>query len=282
MNLEFTVEIASDFLPFLDVQVKLEDDHFDLSVYRKSTNTNVLLNFNAITPNKWKSSLICCLLLRAWKICSSTELFSDEVDKLCKIFCQNGYPMSYFDSVYKRFYIRMRNVISNSSIDEESYDFVIKLPYIGKASKTFAKKLSDIVFIKFNVKIHVVYKSCKMSSFFSLKDITPFALTSKVVYQYKCFRDENITYIGETTRPLEIRVEEHMPEEKQKTAVGKHIAKCDSCRARTLALSDFRVLKKCRTNGETRIMEALLIKRKAPVINRQLHLSGASFILTVY
>ena len=183
----------------------------------------------------------------------------------------------------------MRNVIStgnsstgNSSIDEESYYFVIKLPYIGKASKIFAKKLSDIVFKKFNVKIHVVYKSCKLSSFFSLKDITPLALTSKVVYQYKCFRDENITYIGETTRPLEKRVEEHMSEKKPKTAVGKHIAKCDSCRARTLALSDFRVLKKCRTNGETRIMEALLIKRKAPVINRQLHLSGASFILTVY
>ena len=97
--------------------------------------------------------------------------------------------------------------------------------------------------MKFGVEIYVVYKSCKLSSFFSLKDSTPLPLTSNVVYQYKCFRDESITYIGETTRPLQVRVDEHLAA-KKKTAVGKHISSCDTCKKSKLYLSEFHIMKR--------------------------------------
>ena len=76
-NLEFTVELATDTLPFLDVNVELNDNDVQLSIYRKKTDTNVLLNFDAVTPIKWKEGLIFCLLHRAWTVCSNTELFSN-------------------------------------------------------------------------------------------------------------------------------------------------------------------------------------------------------------
>ena len=47
-NLEFTVEVATSSLPFLDVNVKLRNIELELSVYRKLTNTNVIINFSPI------------------------------------------------------------------------------------------------------------------------------------------------------------------------------------------------------------------------------------------
>ena len=38
-------------LPFLDVHVQIRENELDLSVWRKETDTGILLNFNAISPN---------------------------------------------------------------------------------------------------------------------------------------------------------------------------------------------------------------------------------------
>ena len=49
-DIRFTVEKATTFstLNFLDVQIKLLDNGYETCVWRKPTNTGVLLNFNAI------------------------------------------------------------------------------------------------------------------------------------------------------------------------------------------------------------------------------------------
>ena len=103
-----------------------------------------------------------------------------------------------------------------------------------------------------------------------------------MVYLFACSRDVNTTYIGETTRPLAVRVKEHLSLGKKLTAVGTHIKNCDGCKNHNFTLDNFEVLKRCPTAGATRINEALLIRRHSPLINKQLYLSGASFVLTVY
>ena len=229
-NLEFTVETATDTLPFLDVSVKLQDDSVDLCIYRKKTNTNVLMNFNAVAPTQWKVGLILCLLNRAWKICTSTELFSNEVIKIKQIFVENGYPVSFLNRVCEKFHNNLYNTTDNSEVsDHEEPNIVLKLPFINKPSKVFAKRMKNLILKKFNVKLIILYKSCKLSTFFSLKDSTPLPLISNAVYKFSCLRDANITYIGETTRPMELRVEEHLSLSKNKTAVGKHIVQCNAC-----------------------------------------------------
>ena len=79
--------------------MKLEDDGFETSVYRKKTHTSVFLNYNAIAPTAWKRGLIFCLLHRAKMICSSLSLFWEEVDVLRHMFTRNGYTHSFFDLV---------------------------------------------------------------------------------------------------------------------------------------------------------------------------------------
>ena len=51
--------------------VKKFSAHPNTLVYRKPTNTNLILNFNALCPTKWKSGLIPCFLNRAKRMCSS-------------------------------------------------------------------------------------------------------------------------------------------------------------------------------------------------------------------
>ena len=63
-------------LNFLYVQIKLLDNGYETCVWRKPTNTGVLLNFNAICPAAWKIGLITCLLHRAKLVCSNCELYS--------------------------------------------------------------------------------------------------------------------------------------------------------------------------------------------------------------
>ena len=75
-NIKFTVELLSDTIPFLDVEIRLNETGI--------TNTNLILNFNALYSAKWKSGLILCFLNRTKRICSSDFLFDKEVNKLKK------------------------------------------------------------------------------------------------------------------------------------------------------------------------------------------------------
>ena len=73
-NILFTMEKSTDVrtIAFLDVQIELNESSYNIWVWRKPTNTGLLLNFNAICPQTWKSSLIMCLLLRAKKKSAQT------------------------------------------------------------------------------------------------------------------------------------------------------------------------------------------------------------------
>ena len=61
-NIKFTVELPSNTIPFLDVEIRLNETGIDTWVYRKPTNTNLIFNFNTLCPTKWKSGLILCFL----------------------------------------------------------------------------------------------------------------------------------------------------------------------------------------------------------------------------
>ena len=102
-SIKFTVEEATETLPFLDVEIKLKEDSYDSWVWRKKTHTGVMLNYNAIAPTKWKFGLIICLLNRIWDICSSRMHFNKEVEILKNIFISNGYPAQFFDSAFLGF-----------------------------------------------------------------------------------------------------------------------------------------------------------------------------------
>ena len=92
-NLKFTKEQSVTSLPFLDVNVTINNaGEIKTSVWRKSSNTGLMMNFSAACPKFWKTGLIFYLLHRANIICSSQTVFNTEVTKLKKLFFANHYP----------------------------------------------------------------------------------------------------------------------------------------------------------------------------------------------
>ena len=96
-------ESVNNVLAFLDTSICIKGNNFESCVYRKSTNTDVLLNFDAVCPVTWKKGVILGALNRAKIICSTRELFLSEVEELKTIFFKNGYSMKFFDKVFSVF-----------------------------------------------------------------------------------------------------------------------------------------------------------------------------------
>ena len=167
---------------------------------------------------------------------------------------------------------------------KKEYLFRIGEPYCGKPSHEFAERLSTLVKVKFQVDLAVYYNSFKTGSYFDLKCLTPHALLSNIVYKFTCSRDATMSYIDMTTRHLGIRAHEHLSLQlnSKKSAVKNHILACERCKSGSLTENDFKVVQKCNNEYETKIQEALFIKKQNPRLNSQLYASGSSFLLNVF
>ena len=82
-------------------------------------------------------------------------------------------------------------------------------------------------------------------------------------------------------RHLSTRAKEHLNlADRRKSAIKDHLYSCDIC-SNNLDMDSFTILKKCNSEYETKIHEALLIKKRGPKLNKQVYASGASFLRKV-
>ena len=94
-NLEFTLERSVDGkLPFLDTEVKQISNQLHTNVYRKPTDTGLIMQYTSICPKSWKHGLINFYLNRALNICSSFTAFKDELTKIKNLLLKNQYSIN--------------------------------------------------------------------------------------------------------------------------------------------------------------------------------------------
>jgi hypothetical protein len=226
------------------------------------------------------------MLYRAWNICSSYDLFTKEASKLKDMFYQNGYHTSFFIDIYNQFLASKYSPKRQKT--EMDIKMLLKIPYFGKPSIIFKNKIKELVKRHFDTDIVCVYQSFKVSNYFSLKCQSPAYLDSNVVYKYTCLRDDGLFYIGKTKRHLGIRVAEHLAVRNRTglTEITKHIQDCADCldgvQDGRVGLDHFQILSRCRSNYETEIQEAFLIRKQQPKINKQMFNSGASYFVKVF
>ena len=93
-----------------------------------------------------------------------------------------------------------------------------------------------------------------------------------------------MTYIGMSTHHLVTRAREHLQlnSNSAKSAISQHISSCQTCQNSNLDVSSFKVIRNCHNEYETKIQEALLIKKLTPRLNSQLYANGCSFLLNVF
>ena len=169
-NIKFTSEIEeNNCMSFLDIKITRELNSFSTSVYRKPTFSGAFTTFDSFIPLSYKTGLIWSLLYRAFSLCSSFELFHQEILKLKDIFKRNGYPISFIDNCVKRFldkvFIKKKTLLTASK-----KQLVCVLPFIGKTSLQLRSRL--VKSIQGNLQfcsLKVVFQSpCKLRSLFPL------------------------------------------------------------------------------------------------------------------
>ena len=104
-KIQFTYELAGDnTLTFLDTKIKWQHGHFETSVYRKDTNTDLYIHWESPAPHTWKRSTLGGLVY-IYTVCSEKHLLDQELEHLKTTFAEiNGYPTK----VIKRFLDNLR------------------------------------------------------------------------------------------------------------------------------------------------------------------------------
>ena len=163
------------------------------------------------------------------------------------------------------------------------------MPFIGKPSIVFKQRFSRLIksISTTGINVSIVFQSCKVKDFFSLKSRCSKALKSCCVYQFTCQSDSDVSYIGQTSRHLGVRAKEHLDVESENpSAIGRHILGCkgcmDSLKKGELTHDNFSIIKSGRSKFDTEILEALLINRHNPKINKQGCSAGFALTLNVF
>ena len=98
-NLSFTMELPVDNkISFVGMEIRRDGSKVETQVYRKSTNTGLLLHFNSYTDKRYKEGLLKTMIHRGYALSSTTEAFDQECSRLRSTFTRLDYPIGLIDS----------------------------------------------------------------------------------------------------------------------------------------------------------------------------------------
>ena len=267
-NVKFTCAHAEEgHLPFLDVDVMVNDNDIQFAVYRKPTFTGRLLNYNFLVPKVWKLNTVTSMVYRAYHLTSNWQLFHDEIIKIKNILMFNDYPKWWLNRAVRNF---LNNIFdkrddSNNISNTFTNFYIIKIPFWGTPSIKLKKDINCILRKLNNKKVKVCFYMKRLSSYFSLKDKDCVSLLSNIVYKYTCPVDQGITYVGETKRQLIRRAQQHNTN--INSGIYRHLQNCQACT--TQFYSNFTLVSKACNAHDLEIKESLVIKNLKPCLNTQ-------------
>ena len=239
-----------------------------LNTYHKPTYSGLLLNFHSFTPFSYKTSLIKCLIDRAFKISNNPQSFEEDLKVIKDNLIKNSYPPPLINKIVNNFLNKKHSNNENETQSKPEISY-FKLPYIGKYSDEIkCKKLHKLAkkYRKDDFNIKIVFNSFKIKNYFSYKDLVPNDLKSFLVYKFTCAHC-NVRYIGETTRHFKKRIGEHLRTDRQ-SHVFKHLSLDPDCFDKSDAKC-FKILDKANSQYSVKIKEALHIDWEKPELNTQ-------------
>ena len=160
------------------------------------------------------------LIARAFLVCSTDYFLQMELEHLEKVFVKvNGYPKWL---IYNTIKTKRNKKFTSEQIDVEIEDapdvaeedkvkkiLQIVLPYQGQKGESIMRRLTNTINKTLpQTTTRVTYKGTRLSTKFNIKDREKIENVHDVVYEAKC-PDCPQNYIGETSRHLVERVDEH-------------------------------------------------------------------------
>ena len=130
-NINFTIKKENvGSLSFLDAKICRKSGKFVTSVYRKSTFSGILTNYESFIPTYQKIEFLHTLLQRSFSIWCDFKTFHFEIDHLKTILIKNNYPLNFIDSCIKSFLNKLHTpkVVAPNVPKRNVF---VKLPFLG-------------------------------------------------------------------------------------------------------------------------------------------------------
>ena len=228
-NIKFTLDIEeNECLPFLDVLVsRSADGVVSTSLYRKDTFSGLMMQYDSFVPVSYKKSLVNGLIHRAWKICSSSELFQSELTYIKRLLLSNGFPLKFINRQIKLFLNKKQAAIPKDiQFGPVRRKLYISLPFSGQNSIKLSRQLNRVVTkLAPCVSLNLVFTATnRLNCISKLKSPIPILNKSNVIYQINCLECQEF-YVGLTTRRLCKRLYEH--KNRNYSAIYKHSSDAD-------------------------------------------------------
>ena len=199
-RIQFTLEEEeNETLPFLDTLVHRRGEDPRFSVYRKPTNRDDFIHYLSNHSEKTKSGVVIGFFLRAIRICSE-EYLPDEMKYIIEAFLKLKYPVGLLHRLRKK-----AITISERTEKRKKAGNFIVVPTTRKGEE-IAKQLSG-------VGVEIAFSSGKR-----IGDLvkTRYGTINQggqrdpksVVYKIPCDKCQ-LAYIGETSRGIKKRIQEH-------------------------------------------------------------------------
>jgi hypothetical protein len=278
-SLKITKEnMEENTLGFLDVKVSRADNKLVTSIYRKKTDTNLMMKYESNLPIKYKRNLVRNLTVRCLRICSSQEALSSDLKDLKNRLMNNGFPEQFLAKNMDFVIERNDNepeIDKKPDSEEKKRKVFVKIPFLNSASSWLAFKLRSCLEEKvpsIDCRPVLLVKD-KLKNFVCKPRSIPMSLHSDIVYKYTCSKC-NMSYVGETYRHLHIRACEHVgiswrTGKTVKTPGNSSINEHIIATGHKGQLSNFRILHRNHTSNYIirKILEAKYIKSLKPAIN---------------
>ena len=146
-------------LPFLGMHIIRNGCHLNTKVYRKPTDTGLLLNDHSHVDERYKRSLLNTMLNRAFKLSSTWKLFHQECERLKVTFSRLCYPEELVQSTIHRF---IESKVSEDALTQQQElkkqdPIRIVLPFKDQKSANSVRRQLEELSRKINVDISPVY-----------------------------------------------------------------------------------------------------------------------------
>ncbi|XP_073237961.1 uncharacterized protein [Porites lutea] len=264
-SINFTMELEENGkLPFLGMNVIRNGCRLDTTVYRKPTDTGLLLHYHSHVDARYKRSLLNTMLNRAFKLSSTWKFFHEECERLKEIFSRLRYPDDLVQSTIRQFIESKVSEDSHTQVADKREALIrIVLPFKDQKSANVVRKQLAYLSRKINADISPVYTSRKIKDEIKVKEDKPPLVSQQcMVYSFQCSLCE-AGYVGYTCRHLHRRIEEH-----KGSAIGNHLTEQHDMEPEDIAQS-FRILRKCQNKFDCLIFEMFFIQELKPTLNKQ-------------
>ena len=262
-SLSFTMELPVDNkISFTGIVIIKNRTKIDTQVYRKPTNTGLLLHFQSHTDKRYKDCLLKTMIHRAYALSSTTEAFDQECTRLRSIFTRLDYPLAMINSIITKT-IQSLSFGTREKNKEDSSVVRVILPFKDQTSANAVRRQMRDLSHKIGTTLQPVFTSRKLEQDLKPSEIKPPIVNQQcVVYSFTCDLCDS-DYVGFTARHLHQRIVEH-----KYSAIGKHFSTAHRDTS-LLKESQFCILKKCQGKFDCLVYEMLFIKERNPSLNTQ-------------